>query len=55
VALDPTGTVFMNKNDLVDSLAEEFELTKSYARDLVDSMFQRIIDAAIQGDEIDTR
>ena len=42
----------MNKNDLVDSLAEEFELTKSYARDLVDSMLQRIIDAAIQGEEI---
>ena len=42
----------MNKNDLVDSLAEEFELTKSYARDVVDRLFQRIIDAANQGEEV---
>jgi DNA-binding protein HU-beta len=42
----------MNKNDLVESLAEEFEVTKSYARDLVDSLFQRIIEAANQGEEV---
>ena len=42
----------MNKNDLVESLAEEFELTKSYARDLVDSVFQKITDAANQGEEV---
>jgi DNA-binding protein HU-beta len=42
----------MNKNDLVESLAEEFEVTKSYARDLVDSLFQKIIKAANQGEEV---
>ena len=42
----------MNKNDLVESLAEEFEVTKSYARDLVDSVFQKIIEAANQGEEV---
>ena len=42
----------MNKNDLIESLAEEFELTKSYARDLVDSLFQKITDAAHQGEEV---
>ena len=42
----------MNKNDLVESLAEEFEVTKSYARDLVDSLFQKIIEAANQGEEV---
>jgi hypothetical protein len=38
----------MNKNDLVESLAEEFEVTKSYARDLIDSAFQQTTEAAIQ-------
>ena len=42
----------MNKNDLVESLAEEFEVTKSYARDLVDSLFQKIIEAANKGEEV---
>ncbi len=42
----------MNKNDLIESIAEDFELTKSYARDLVDSVFQKITDAANQGDEV---
>ena len=42
----------MNKNHLVESLAEEFEVTKSYARDLVDSLFQKIIKAANQGEEV---
>ena len=42
----------MNKNDLIESLAEEFELTKSYARDLIDSVFQKITDAANQGEEV---
>ena len=42
----------MNKNDLVESLAEEFEVTKSYARDLIDSLFQKITEAANQGEEV---
>src|SRR5919107_326217 len=42
----------MNTNDLIESLAEEFELTRSYARDIVDSIFQQITDAANQGEEV---
>ena len=42
----------MNKNDLVESLAEEFELTKSYARDLVDRVFEKITKAANTGEEV---
>jgi DNA-binding protein HU-beta len=42
----------MNKNDLIDSLAEQHELTKSFARDLVDSVFQAITDAVNNGDEV---
>jgi DNA-binding protein HU-beta len=36
----------MNKNDLVDSLGEDHDLTKTFARDLVDSVFVTIADAA---------
>ncbi len=36
----------MNKNDLVERLAEEHELTKTFARDLVDSVFDMIATAA---------
>jgi DNA-binding protein HU-beta len=42
----------MNKNDLINSLAQEFELTRSYARDLVDSILQQITEAANQGEEV---
>jgi DNA-binding protein HU-beta len=42
----------MNKNELIESLAEEFELSKGYARDLVDSVFQKITDAANNGEEV---
>ena len=42
----------MNKNDLIESLAEEFELTKSYARDLVDRVFEKISEAAHAGEEV---
>jgi DNA-binding protein HU-beta len=42
----------MNKNDLVEALAEEFELTKTHARDLVDRVFQTITEAASQGEEV---
>jgi DNA-binding protein HU-beta len=42
----------MNKNDLIESLAEEFELTKAYARDLVDAVFGKITAAANAGEEV---
>ena len=42
----------MNKTDLVESLAEEHELTKSFARELVDGVFERIVEAARKGEEV---
>jgi DNA-binding protein HU-beta len=42
----------MNKNDLIEALAEEHELTKTFARDLVESVFQTIADAALKGEEV---
>ena len=42
----------MNRNDLVERLAEEHELTKAFARELVDSMLQTIVDAARTGEEV---
>ena len=42
----------MTKNDLVEHLAEEHELTKVFARDLVDSVFDTIVAAAQKGEEV---
>ncbi|WP_046864866.1 HU family DNA-binding protein [Microvirga massiliensis] len=42
----------MNKNDLIETLAEQHELTKTFARDLVDSVFQTITEAAQRGEEV---
>jgi len=42
----------MNKNDLVERLAEEHELTKTFARELVDSVFGMITTASQQGEEV---
>ena len=42
----------MNKNDMVVRLAEEHELTKSFARELVDNVFGMITSAAQSGDEV---
>ena len=42
----------MNKNDLVERLAEEHELTKGFARELVDSVFDMIASAAQKGEEV---
>ncbi len=42
----------MNKNDLIDSLVEEHDVTKGLARDLVDSVFQSIATAAEKGEEV---
>ena len=42
----------MTKSDLVEHLAEEHELTKVFARDLVDSVLQVITDAAHKGEVV---
>ena len=42
----------MNKNDLIESMSEEFELTRSYARDLVDRVFEKMTEAAHEGEEV---
>jgi DNA-binding protein HU-beta len=42
----------VNKNELVERLAEEHELPKSTARNLVDSVFQLISDTARKGEEV---
>ena len=42
----------MNKNDLIDSLVEEHEVTRTFARDLVESVFRSIADAAQSGEEV---
>ena len=42
----------MNKNDLIDALIEEHDLTKTFARDLVDTVFQSIATAAQKGEEV---
>jgi DNA-binding protein HU-beta len=42
----------MNKNDLIEAVAEEHELTKTFARDLVEGIFDRISDAAKRGEEV---
>jgi DNA-binding protein HU-beta len=44
--------VMMNKNELIDLLAEEHELTKTFARDLVDSIFQKITESVQDGEEV---
>ena len=42
----------MNKNDLVERLATEHELTKSFARELVENVFGMIMTAAQSGEEV---
>jgi len=42
----------MNKNDLVDVLIEEHDVTKKFARDLVETVFRSIGDAAKNGEEV---
>jgi len=41
----------MNKNDLILSLAEEFELTKTSSREIVDHLIGQITDAINNGEE----
>ena len=42
----------MNKNDLVATLVDEYELTKTTAREVVETVFQSITDAALNGEEV---
>ena len=42
----------MNKNDLIQSLTEEHDLTRTFARDLVETVFQSITAAVKDGEEV---
>ena len=42
----------MNKPDLVDILVERHELTRAFARELVDDVLGSITDAAQRGEEV---
>jgi DNA-binding protein HU-beta len=42
----------MNKQDLVDRLAEEHELTGRFAREVVDSVFDIITGVVLKGAEV---
>ncbi len=42
----------MNKPDLVEHLVEQHELTRRFARDLVDDVLGRILEAAQKGEEV---
>lgn len=42
----------MNKNDLIEFIAEEHEVTKTFARDVVENVFQAIADSVQKGEEV---
>ena len=42
----------MNKNDLIEHIAQEYELTKTFARDIIDNLFDTISASVQQGDEV---
>jgi DNA-binding protein HU-beta len=42
----------LNKKDLVDRIGEDHELTARFARELVDSVFETIANAAQNGEEV---
>lgn len=42
----------MNKNDLIEHIAQEYELTKTFARDIIDNVFDTISASVQQGDEV---
>ncbi|MBF9233651.1 HU family DNA-binding protein [Microvirga alba] len=42
----------MNKNELIEHIAQEYELTKTFAKDLVENVFQSITDAVHKGEEV---
>ena len=47
----PKRTI-MNKNDLIEHIAQEYELTKTFAKDLVENLFDTITDTVHKGDEV---
>jgi DNA-binding protein HU-beta len=42
----------MNKTELVEKLAEEYEFTKVFARDIVDNVFDSLSEAIQKGEEV---
>ncbi|KAB0265873.1 MAG: hypothetical protein K0S56_2676 [Microvirga sp.] len=42
----------MNKNDLIEHIAQEYELTKTLAKDLVENLFETITDSIHKGEEV---
>lgn len=42
----------MNKNHLIEFVAEEYELTKTFAKEMLESVFQKISDTAGKGEEV---
>jgi DNA-binding protein HU-beta len=44
--------LIMNKNDIIENVAEEFELTKVFARELIDNIFDTIATTAAKGEEV---
>jgi DNA-binding protein HU-beta len=42
----------MNKNDLIEHIAQEYELTKTFARDIIDNVFDTISASVQKGDEV---
>ncbi len=42
----------MNKKDLVDRIAEDHELTARFARELIESIFDAMTNAARNGEEV---
>ena len=42
----------MNKNELIEQIAQEYELTKTFARNLVEHVFESSSDAVHKGEEV---
>lgn len=42
----------MNKNELIEQISKEYELTKTFARDLIENVFESISDAVHKGEEV---
>ncbi|QFU17173.1 HU family DNA-binding protein [Microvirga thermotolerans] len=42
----------MNKNELIEQIAQEYELTKAFARNVVEHVFEAISDAVHKGEEV---
>ncbi|WP_210485807.1 HU family DNA-binding protein [Microvirga antarctica] len=42
----------MNKNDLIEHIAQEYELTKTFAKEMLENIFDKITDTVHKGDEV---